>query len=105
MINSLSLEPTTCPFISSVFSYIRLTIQVAGMLVTQSCLTLCHPLIVAIQTTLSMEFSRQEYWCRYLFPSPGIFLTQGLNLGLLYCRQILLPSKAPKCCSKKNKEV
>jgi len=25
------------------------------------------------------------------FPSPGIFLTGGLNLGLLHCRQILYP--------------
>ena len=25
----------------------------------------------------------------------GIFLTQGLNLGLLLCRQILLPSETP----------
>ena len=36
-----------------------------------------------------MEFSRQEYWsgCHSLLQ--GIFLTQGLNLHLLHCRQIL----------------
>ena len=38
---------------------------------------------------LSMGFSRQEYWSGLLFPSPGIFLTQGSNPGLLHCRQIL----------------
>ena len=26
-----------------------------------------------------MEFSRQEYWSGLLLPTPGIFLTQGLN--------------------------
>ena len=36
-----------------------------------------------------MEFSRQEHWSGLPFPSPGVFLTQGSNLGLLHCRQIL----------------
>ena len=36
----------------------------------------------------SMEFSRQEYWNGLPSPPPGIFLIQGLNLGLLHCRQI-----------------
>jgi len=36
-----------------------------------------------------MGFSRQEYWSGLPFPSPGIFQTQELNLGLLHCRQIL----------------
>ena len=47
------------------------------------------PWTVAHQAPLSMEFSRQEYWrgCHSFFQ--GIFLTQGLNLGLLHCRQIL----------------
>ena len=36
-----------------------------------------------------MEFSRDEYWNGLPFPFPGIFLTQGLNPGLLHCRQIL----------------
>ena len=44
---------------------------------------------VAHQTPLSMEFSMQEYWSGLPFPSPGIFLTQGSNPGLLHCRQIL----------------
>ena len=35
-----------------------------------------------------MEFSRQEYWSELPFPSQGI-PTQGLNPGLLHCRQIL----------------
>ena len=47
------------------------------------------PWTVAHQTLLSMEFSRQEYWSRLPFPSQGIFPTQGLNPGLLHCRQTL----------------
>ena len=34
---------------------------------------------VACQASLSMEFSRQEYWSRLPCPPPGIFLTQGSN--------------------------
>ena len=39
---------------------------------------------IAHQASLSMEFSRQEYWRGLPFPSPGhlIFPTQGSNLGL-----------------------
>ena len=47
------------------------------------------PWTVACQAPLSMEFFRQDYWriCHFLLP--GIFLTQGLNPGVLHCRQIL----------------
>ena len=43
---------------------------------------------VAVQGSLSMEFSRQVYWCG-LSLLQGTFLTQGLKLHLLHCRQIL----------------
>ena len=46
------------------------------------------PWTVARQATLSMEFSRQKY-CSGHFLLQGSFPTQGSNLGLLYCRQIL----------------
>ena len=36
------------------------------------------PWSVACQAALSMEYSRQEYWSGFPFPSLGIFLTQGL---------------------------
>ena len=45
------------------------------------------PWTVACWAPLSIEFSRQEHCCHFLLQ--GIFLTQGSNLGLLYCRQIL----------------
>ena len=36
-----------------------------------------------------MRFPSQEYWSGLPFLFPGIFSTQGSNLGLLHCRQIL----------------
>ena len=47
------------------------------------------PWTVAYQAPPSMEFSRQEYWSGLLFPSPGIFLTQGSNPSLPHYRQML----------------
>ena len=77
-----------------------------GGLVIQSCPTLVTPWTVAHQASLSMGFSRQEYWkpARLLCPwdSPGkntvvgchfllqrIFLTQESNPGLPHCRQMI----------------
>ena len=57
-----------------------------------SCSVLSHsatPGTLARQASLSMGFSRQEYWSGLPFPSPGDLPTQGPNLGLLHCRQIL----------------
>ena len=36
-----------------------------------------------------MGFSRQKYWSGLPFPLQGIFPTQGSNLCLLHCRQLL----------------
>ena len=47
------------------------------------------PWTAARQAPLSMEFSKQEYCSGLPFPPPGIFPTQGLNLGLPHCRRIL----------------
>ena len=41
---------------------------------------------VALQAPLPMGFSQQEYWSGLPFLLQGIFLTQGLNPGLLHCR-------------------
>ena len=55
-----------------------------------SCVRLfAAPWTVAYQAPLSMEFSRQEYWSGLLFLLQGIFPTQGSNLGLQHCRQML----------------
>ena len=36
----------------------------------QSCPTFCDPCTVAHHASLSMEFSRQEYWSGLSFPTP-----------------------------------
>ena len=47
------------------------------------------PRTVAHQAALSVGFSRQKCWSGLPFPSSGLFLTQGLNPGLLHCTQTL----------------
>ena len=47
------------------------------------------PWTVVYQASLSLGFSRQEYWNGCHFLLQGIFLTQGSNPGLLQGRQIL----------------
>ena len=42
-----------------------------GGLVAKSCPTLAIPWTLACRAPLSMEFSRQEYWSRLPFHSPG----------------------------------
>ena len=44
---------------------------------------------VAYQAPPSMEFSRQEYCSGLPFPFPGDLPTQGSNLGLPHCGQLL----------------
>ena len=41
-------------------------LKIMMCLVTESCLILCGP------AALPMEFSRQEYWSKLLFPIPGV---------------------------------
>jgi len=48
--------------------------------VTQSRRTPCDPMdYVGHQAPLSMECSRQEYWCGLPFPSPGHFPDPGIK--------------------------
>ena len=54
-----------------------------------SCPTLCDPVDCSPPGSSIHEFSRQEYCSGLPFPPPGIFLTQGSNPGLPYCRQVL----------------
>ena len=50
--------------------------------VTRSCPTHCDPMDRTRQAPLSMGFSRQESWSGHALLQ-GIFLTPGLNPGLL----------------------
>ena len=45
----------------------------------QLCLTLCDPITVACQASLSMRFSRQEYWSGWPCPPPGDLLNPGIE--------------------------
>ena len=60
-----------------------------SVLVPQWCPTLCDAMDYNLPGSLSMEFSRQEYWSGYHSLLQEIFLTQGSNPALPHCRQIL----------------
>ena len=55
------------------------------------------PWIIAHQTTLSMEFSRKEYWSGWLFFSPEYLPNPGIEpiLHLLLCQVRSLPLGPP----------
>ena len=54
-----------------------------------SCVRLCATLwTVAHQAPPAMGFSSQEHCSGLSCPLQGIFLTQGLNSGLLHCRWV-----------------
>jgi len=59
------------------------------VVIAKSHLTLVTPWTVACQASLSMGFSRQEYWSELSFPSPEDLPDQGMKPGLLHCRLIL----------------
>ena len=67
------------------------------VLVTQSCLTLCNPMDPWNSTRLLCPWNppgkNTGVGCHSVFQ--GIFPTQGLNLDLPHCRQILLPPEPP----------
>ena len=48
--------------------------------VAQSCLTLCEPMDCSLPGSLSMGFSRQEYWSGLPFPSPRDLPNSGTEL-------------------------
>ena len=49
----------------------------------QLCPTDCDPMDCCSPGSVSMGFSRQEYWSGLACPPPGNFTTQGSNLHLL----------------------
>ena len=66
------------------------------MKLLQSCLTLCNPTNCSPPgfSVHGILQARVLEWIAIPF-SREIFLTLGLNLDLLHCRQILLPSEPP----------
>ena len=51
--------------------------------------SVCGPMDRSLPGSSVRGLSRQEYWSGQPLPSPGIFSTQGSDLGLLPCRRIL----------------
>ena len=49
----------------------------------------------ACQTSLSMGFSRQEYWSGLPFPSPGDLFNPGIKPGSPTLQTDSLPSEPP----------
>ena len=64
------------------------------VLVTQSCL-FATPWTIACQASLSMEFSRQEYWSGLPSPSPGDLPDPGIKPRSLALLADSLPSELP----------
>ena len=64
------------------------------------------PWTVAYQAPLSMEFSRQEYWSRLPFPSPGDFPNPGIEpRSPAFQANSLSPSHRVLCHKGKRKKL
>ena len=63
--------------------------------VAQSCPTFAIPWTIAYQAPPSMEFSRQEYWSRLPFPSPGDLPDPGIKPRSPTLQADALPSEPP----------
>ena len=61
--------------------------------VAQLCLTVCNP--IDYSPCSPWDSSDQNTGVGSLSLFQGIFQNQGLNPGLLHCRQILLPTEPP----------
>ena len=66
------------------------------------CYSLSHgqlfaiPWTIACQASLSIEFSRQEYWSGLPFPSPGDLPDPGVEPGSPTLQADSLPSEPPE---------
>ena len=68
----------------------------------KSCLTLATLWTVDCQASLSMGFSRQEYWSKLPFPSPGDLPDPGIEAGSPALQAVSLLTEPP---GKSSKEV
>ena len=67
----------------------------SGGLVTKSCPVLAAPWTVAHQTSLSMEFPRQEYWSGLPFPPLGDLPIPGIECRSTALQLDSLPTGLP----------
>ena len=54
-------------------------VQSVPGLSVQLCPTLCYCVNCNLPSPLSMDFSKQEYWSRLLFPNPGNLPSSGIE--------------------------
>ena len=94
-----SQEPT-CGTVKTKESHILkcwrlgLNIRILCVLVAQSSWTLCDLMeYIACQAPLSMEFCRQEYWCRLPFLDPGDLPNPRIKPGSPALQADSLPSQ------------
>ena len=66
------------------------------VLVPQLCLTLATPWTVALQASLAMGFSRQEYWSGLPFPSPGHLPNPRIEPRFPALQADSLPAESPR---------
>ena len=74
-----------------------------GGVVTKSCPTLVTPWTVACQASLTMGFSRQEYWSGLPFPSPGDLPNPGIEPRFPALQADSLPTELWGKITHKNK--
>ena len=78
---------------SNFFFYIAYNIKIISSSVVSD--SFATPWTVACQASLSMEFSRQQYWYGLPFPSPGDLPDLGIKPGFPTLQADLL-SEPPK---------
>ena len=62
---------------------------------SQSCQTLCNPMDCSLPGSLSMEFSKKEYWRKQPFHSRGDLPNPGIKLRSPALQADSLPSEPP----------
>ena len=65
------------------------------VLFAQSCPIFCDPMDCNLWASLSMKFSRQEYWSGLPFPAPGDLPNPGIEPRSLSLQADPLPSEPP----------
>ena len=65
-----------------IHSFKRLSVCAVGC-ECSACPTVCNPWTAACQAPLSMEFSSQEYWCGWVFPTLEDLTDPGMEPAFL----------------------
>ena len=75
----LSMIQCTSPDFLQYWNSVTIVHYVKGCVCAQSCRLFVAPWTVAHQASLSMRFSRQEYWSGLPFSSPGDLPNPGIE--------------------------